>query len=150
MGTRTLGSLRLDRVTPQQRSAVMSAIRAENTRPELAVRCLLHQLGYRYRLHAADLPGRPDIVFRKRRSVVFIHGCFWHGHKGCGLNRAPQSRQEYWVPKLKANRVRDREAIKRLTKNGWRSLIVWECEISSPGQLAKRLRAFLGRVHLVT
>ncbi|MGA8763643.1 MAG: very short patch repair endonuclease [Candidatus Sulfotelmatobacter sp.] len=126
----------------------MSAIRAKDTRPELAVRGLLHQLGYRYRLHARNLPGRPDIVFRNRHSVIFVHGCFWHGHNRCKLNRAPQSRRDYWIPKLEANQRRDQEVVKRLNAAGWRSLVVWECEIANVKTLARTLRAFLGPQNL--
>lgn len=126
----------------------MSAVHSRDTRPEIAVRRLLYRLGYRYRLHARDLPGRPDITFRKRHSVVFVHGCFWHGHRGCHRNRRPHSREDYWIPKLRANQIRDRIAIKTLAKGGWRSLVVWECEIDDPLRLAKRLRVFLGHVHL--
>lgn len=133
----------MDRITRQQRSVVMSAVRAKNTRPELAIRGLLSGLGYRYRLHSANLPGRPDIVFSNRRSVLFVHGCFWHGHSGCSLNRIPRSRLEYWIPKLEANKARDYMVRGRLKASGWRSLVVWECQIANSKKLARRLKVFL-------
>ena len=121
----------------------MSRIRGRNTGPELAVRQLLHSLGYRYRLHGSDLPGKPDIVFRSRRKAVFVHGCFWHRHSGCRLARMPKSRLEFWRPKLEGNKERDRKNLKLLKNDGWKTLVVWECEISNVKKLASRLRRFL-------
>ena len=123
----------------------MRSIRSKNTRPELVVRRLLRELGYGYRLHRRDLPGRPDIAFIGRRKVIFVHGCFWHQHEGveCPLVKSPKSRLEYWVPKLERNRSRDLRNVKQLQNAGWQTLTVWECEIDDTGLLAQRLRRFL-------
>ena len=102
-------------------------------------------MGYRYRLHAKELPSHPDIVFRPRHKVIFVHGCFWHLHKNCPKCRLPKSRSDYWQPKLERNAERDREARRLLKRIGWRSLVVWECEIAQPERLARKLRRFLGR-----
>ncbi|BCG71970.1 very short patch repair endonuclease [Mesorhizobium sp. 113-1-2] len=112
----------------------------------MVVRRLLHGMGYRYRLHRGDLPGKPDIVFGKRRKAIFIHGCFWHRHDdpACRLARLPKSRLEFWGPKLSANAERDvlkQEALKRL---GWNVLVVWECELRQSEQLENKLRQFVG------
>jgi len=132
----------MDSLTPQQRSANMAAVRGKNTRPELLVRRLLYGLGYRYRLHAANLPGRPDIVFRKRQCVIFVNGCFWHGHD-CRRGNPPSSRTEFWWPKIDKNRDRDRRVQKQLKKDGWRVLTVWECETKNQARLQRRLCRFL-------
>src|SRR5437016_10732119 len=108
----------------------MSRIRSKDTKPELLVRRLIHTLGYRYRLHRRDLPGVPDLVFPSRRAVIFVHGCFWHRHKRCkGGARAPKSRLKYWKPKLEGNSVRDARNRKSLLRNGWRVLVIWECQL---------------------
>ena len=111
-----------------QRSALMSRIRSGNTQPELAVRRLLHALGYRFRLHRRDLPGRPDIVLPRHSLVIFVHGCFWHQHSGCRLASRPKTRQDYWEPKLAGNVRRDRAAADALASLGWRVAVIWECE----------------------
>lgn len=131
-----------DTRTRAQRRRIMRAVRGKDTSPEWAVRRLLHGLGYRYRLHRKDLPGKPDIVFPGRRKVVFVHGCFWHAH-GCRIGRPPKSRLEYWLPKLEANKRRDAEKLAGLEALGWRALTVWQCEIADRDTLAARLRAFL-------
>ncbi len=131
-----------DWLTPEQRRHVMQSIRSRDTGPELAVRRILHRLGFRYRLHKKGLPGRPDLVFGPRRKVIFVHGCFWHAHD-CRYGRAPQSRQEYWIPKLKRNRERDLENKTALEALGWNVLTVWECEIRDTAALVIRLTAFL-------
>jgi DNA mismatch endonuclease Vsr len=120
----------------------MSAVRVKNTLPELAVRSLLYRLGYRYRLHAADLPGRPDIVFRKRSCAVFVNGCFWHGHK-CPRGAPPSSNIEFWRLKIDKNRERDRRVQKKLRQDGWRVLTIWECETKDEARLERLLRRFL-------
>ena len=125
------------------RSSIMRAVKSSNTTPELVVRRLLHAMGYRYRLHGADLPGRPDIVFPARRKAVFVHGCWWHGHDCARGAREPATRREYWLPKIARTKSRDRANLARLREQGWRSLVVWECELKDRGKLAKRLRAFL-------
>lgn len=125
------------------RSANMRAIRSKGMRPELAVRSLVHKMGYRYRLHKKDLPGRPDLVFPSRRKVIFVHGCFWHAHKHCKAAHLPKSNLEYWGPKLERNRTRDRENIEGLNADGWESMVVWECEVKTQDELEKRLLDFL-------
>lgn len=138
-----------DRITAEQRSAVMRAIRSQNTKPELAVRRLLHRMGYRFRLHARDLKGKPDVVFRKRRAVVFVHGCFWHG-LDCRLGSKPvRSNTAYWGPKIQRNRERDETTCAALEAGGWRVLIIRECEVTNLPATAARLRAFLGPPRLV-
>lgn len=124
----------------------MSRIRSKDTKPEMRVRRLVHGLGYRYRLHAGDLPGRPDLVFRQRRKVVFVHGCFWHRHGGCARNRLPKSpeRRAFWRDKLNGNARRDRKNQAALQAMGWRVLVVWECETEDLVRLANRVKAFLG------
>lgn len=123
-----------DVLTPAQRRLNMSRIRGRDTKPELLVRRGLHGRGFRYRLHRRDLPGSPDLVFPGRRAVVFVHGCFWHGH-GCPMCKAPATRPEFWASKTAANRARDLAAVKRLGEAGWRVLVVWECALRGPARL---------------
>jgi DNA mismatch endonuclease (patch repair protein) len=132
----------MDNRTPQQRSKNMSAVRGKNTAPERFVRSALHRLGYRFRLHRKDLPGTPDIVLPRRRSVMFIHGCFWHGHK-CRRGSLPTSNVEFWQRKIAGNRIRDARAQKELRKQGWRVLTIWECETKNERKLVKKLSLFL-------
>ena len=124
----------------------MSRIRSANTKPEWIVRRLLHRLGYRYRLHQTDLPGRPDLVFRARRKVIFVNGCFWHRHDDptCKLARMPKSRLAFWQQKLEANRQRDRVNQLALERSGWKVMVVWECELRKPDTLRERIVEFLG------
>lgn len=123
----------------------MRGNKRSDTRPELAVRRLLHALGYRYRLHASDLPGKPDIVFRPRKIAVFVHGCFWHQHAdlACPLRSAPSTNRHYWLAKLARNVQRDAENKARLCALGWRVETVWECEVADPEELKKRLEEIL-------
>lgn len=125
----------------------MAAIRSKDMKPEMLVRRMLHRLGYRYRLHRKDLPGKPDVVFGPRRKVIFVHGCFWHQHAdtNCLDGRLPRTRQEYWVPKLERNVARDRRNISALENAGWRVCVVWECEMKDLTTLEKKLRDFLDR-----
>lgn len=125
------------------RSKIMSAVKGKNTGPEMAVRSMLHRWGFRYRLHARDLPGKPDIVFRKRKKVIFVHGCFWHGHDCPHGHRQPHTNQKYWNTKIKRNRERDATAIHALESEGWRVLTIWECETGNADELRARLTAFL-------
>lgn len=118
-----------DIVSPDIRSRMMAGIRGKNTKPELIVRRALHARGFRYRLHASELPGKPDLVFPKFRAVIFVHGCFWHGHE-CHLFRWPGSRVEFWKKKLSANIERDLKVRQQLTENGWRICEIWECALS--------------------
>jgi DNA mismatch endonuclease (patch repair protein) len=118
----------VDNVSRIERSKQMSLVRSKSTKPEMLVRRLVHGMGYRYRLHQTELPGRPDLVFRSQRKVVFVHGCFWHGHK-CRLGRMPKSRLEYWMPKITGNRERDVKTLRRLRGMRWRALVLWECQL---------------------
>jgi DNA mismatch endonuclease, patch repair protein len=125
------------------RSATMRAIRSKNTAPERLVRSTLHRLGYRFRLHAADLPGKPDIILRPRRAVIFVHGCFWHGH-GCARGgRAPKTNRDYWERKIARNRERDAEILSKISALGYRCLTLWECGLKDEAALAAQLKAFL-------
>jgi DNA mismatch endonuclease (patch repair protein) len=135
----------MDKISQERRSANMRRIRSKNTSPELAIRSLVHRLGYRFRLHRKDLPGKPDLVFPSRRKVIFVHGCFWHQHPGCREGRVPESRRDYWVPKLQRNQFRDAENLKLLEANGWEVLTVWECSLKKPKLLVKAVRHFLAR-----
>src|SRR5580692_4112302 len=133
----------MDIFTPAQRSAVMSRVRSKDTQPELAVRSMVHRLGFRYALHRRDLPGNPDLVFPSRGRIIFVHGCFWHGHScRAGRNR-PASRQDYWSAKRERNMKRDRRNSARLRREGWSVLSVWECQTREAVRLAERLKSFL-------
>jgi DNA mismatch endonuclease (patch repair protein) len=127
------------------RSANMRAIRSKDMEPELRVRSLVHRLGYRFRLHRKDLPGKPDLVFGPSRKVIFVHGCFWHSHT-CKAAHIPKSNQKYWVPKLERNKMRDQNNIQQLETMGWSVLVIWECEMREEDAVKKRIRAFLGRI----
>lgn len=134
----------MDRLSPEARSRLMSHVRGKDTKPEMIVRRLAHSLGYRYRLHRKDLPGRPDLVFPRRRAVVFVHGCFWHRHEGCKLASTPKSNEAFWQAKFTRNVERDRISIAKLEADGWRVLVVWQCETREMEGLAARLLEFLG------
>ncbi|MGI8908115.1 MAG: very short patch repair endonuclease [Candidatus Sumerlaeaceae bacterium] len=127
----------------EQRSRNMAAIRAKDTSPEIAVRRLLHRLGYRYRLHVKDLPGKPDIVLPRFHAIVEVRGCFWHRHPGCRYATSPATRQEFWQAKFKENMARDRRVEELLSQQGWRLEIVWECEIREMATLETKLVKFL-------
>ena len=129
-----------DRLSPSQRGWLMSRIRSANTQPELIVRSLLHRLGFRFSLRRRDLPGKPDIVLRRWRCVVFVHGCFWHRHAGCAVARAPKSRTDFWDAKLARNAARDASVQAALESRGWRVVTVWECELKDRLGLAERLQ----------
>jgi DNA mismatch endonuclease (patch repair protein) len=134
-----------DTLSASERSRQMASVKSKNTEPELIVRKLLYRLGYRYRLHARDLPGTPDIVFRRLRKVVFIHGCFWHRHRApkCKLARLPKSRIAFWTDKLDGNRQRDLINIRWLRKDGWKVLQIWECQLKDIVKLEQRIVLFL-------
>ncbi len=132
-----------DRITPERRSWNMSRIRGRNTGPELQVRSLLHRLGYRFSLTRTDLPGKPDIVLPRWRTIIFVHGCFWHRHKRCSNSVLPKTRPEFWVAKLESNVERDRTNAAALRKLGWRVLVVGECEREDETRLTRRILAVL-------
>mgnify|MGYP006429290689 CR=1 FL=1 len=121
----------------------MSRVRGKNTKPEMFVRRLTHGMGYRYRLHRGDLPGKPDLVFPSRKKVIFVHGCFWHRHPGCPLARLPKSKQAFWQTKLEGNRQRDLRDQALLRELGWGVLVVWECMLKDVEALKDRIRSFL-------
>ena len=135
---------RFDRLTPEARSALMARIRGRDTSPELALRRLLHGLGYRFRCHRADLPGTPDVVLPGRGKVLFLHGCFWHRHPGCRHATTPRTRPEFWRLKFERNLARDRRARRALNRAGWSVGVVWECALRDEARLARRLLRFLG------
>ncbi|MGI8784850.1 MAG: very short patch repair endonuclease [Acidobacteriota bacterium] len=126
------------------RSANMRAIRSKDMAPELAVRHLVHKMGYRFRLHRKELPGKPDMVFVSRRKVIFVHGCFWHSH-GCKSSHVPRSNLEYWLPKLRRNQIRDGRNQQALAADGWKCLVVWECETRDAAALKRRIVPFLDK-----
>lgn len=136
----------VDRLSPEARSQNMARITGKDTSPEMAVRKLLHQMGYRYRLHVRGLPGRPDIAFPGRRKAVLVHGCFWHRHPGCRYAYTPKSRVEFWQRKFEQNVERDGRTMRALTDQGWEALVVWECEAKDVQPLRDRLGRFLGPV----
>lgn len=125
------------------RSRIMRAVKSQNTAPEKVVRSLLHSLGFRYRLHRKDLPGKPDIAFPAQGKVIFVHGCFWHGHTCRRGARVPKNNADYWIAKIERNRERDKNNFAKLQNKGWRVLTIWECEIRNREALAKRLTDFL-------
>ncbi|AYV45183.1 very short patch repair endonuclease [Caulobacter flavus] len=133
----------VDRISPERRSWLMARVKGQNTLPEIIVRRMAHSLGYRFRLHVRELPGSPDLVFPRRRAVVFVHGCFWHRHDGCRKATSPKSREDFWNEKFERNVARDRRVKSELELMGWRVLVVWECETRDPEKLALDLQAFL-------
>ena len=128
-----------------ERSRTMRAVKSKNTGPEMAVRRLLHGLGYRYSLHKKDLPGKPDIVLSARGVLIFVNGCFWHGHKCKRGNRQPRENASYWISKIARNKARDARNLRALQEENWQVLSVWECEVKDLRKLAKRLTTFLNR-----
>jgi DNA mismatch endonuclease (patch repair protein) len=126
------------------RSDIMRRVKGRDTGPEKIVRSLLHRLGYRFRLHRPDLPGHPDIVLPARRSVVFVHGCFWHGHDCARGARPPKANADYWVSKIARNRARDAKHLADLKRLGWRARVIWECELKALDRVERGLMRFLG------
>ena len=133
----------MDRYTKADRSRLMSSVRARDTQPEIIVRSTLHRLGFRFRLHRADLPGKPDIVLPRLGKVIFVHGCFWHQHQGCPKAKRPQTNPEFWNAKLDRNIARDLENYAGLASQSWESFVIWECETWQSARLAQRLMEFL-------
>jgi DNA mismatch endonuclease (patch repair protein) len=135
----------MDTLTPAQRSERMSRVKGKGSGAERQVRSLVHAMGYRFRLHGASLPGKPDLVFTPRRKVIFVHGCFWHRHPdpNCRLARMPKSRQDFWEPKLSGNRDRDSRNEAALAKLGWKVLTIWECQLQDTAFIENEIRTFL-------
>jgi DNA mismatch endonuclease (patch repair protein) len=136
----------MDKISAEQRSRNMSQIRSKGMKPEMVVRSIVHGLGYRYRLHRRDLPGKPDLVFGPRKKAIFVHGCFWHGHDNPSCvdgRRKPKSNLEYWLPKLARNQERDARNSAALMGRGWNVLTIWECEVRDTSRLADRIQEFL-------
>lgn len=127
------------------RSRIMRSVKSKDTTPELMVRCLLSAQGVRYRLHRKGLPGNPDIVLGKQRKAIFVHGCFWHGHRCRRGNRVPKTNTDYWVSKVQRNKERDRRARRELSKDGWEVLIIWECELKDQTRVSARVARLLAR-----
>lgn len=134
----------MDNLTPEQRSVQMGLVRSKDTKPELLVRRLVYSMGYRYKLHMRNLPGAPDLVFSSRRKVIFVNGCFWHGHD-CRLGRMPKSRRDYWGQKISRNKERDATNLRRLRGMRWKCLVLWECQLRNSGAFADRVRRFLDK-----
>ena len=132
-----------DVFSTSKRSEVMSRIRGKDTTPELQVRSIVHRLGYRFRLHARDLPGSPDLVLPRLATVIFVHGCFWHRHRGCRYATTPKSRRAFWQAKFDANVARDTRVSARLRRLGWSVLTVWECQLRTPNRVSARLERLL-------
>lgn len=132
----------MDTRTPEQRSHIMRSVKSRHTKPELAVRRVVHSLGFRFRLHDKKLAGSPDVVLRRHKAAIFVHGCFWHGHE-CPKGRLPKTRLDFWVPKIQHNKKRDAESVRQLQSDGWRVLTVWQCETKDAEGLRSRLSRFL-------
>ena len=133
----------LDTFSPEERSWIMRQVRSRDTNPEKLVRSLLHAMGYRFRLHRRDLPGCPDIVLPRYDAIIFVHGCFWHRHRGCPRSTMPASNKAYWLPKFERTVARDARNTRQLRRLGWRVMTVWECQTADRVRLAKRLASFL-------
>lgn len=133
----------MDKLTPERRSWLMSRIKSKNTKPEIKVRKIIYAMGYRYRLHVKQLPGSPDIVFVGRKKIIFINGCYWHGHVGCRYAKLPQSNIEFWVNKINKNKARDFENVAELESLGWKVTTIWQCEIRAPDLLFQKIKSFL-------
>lgn len=133
-----------DKRYPEPRSDLMRKVKAKDTKPEMAVRRIAHRLGYRYRLHVKELPGSPDLVFPSRRKVIFVHGCFWHRHKGCRRASTPSTNVEFWAAKFERNAARDADNERLLNRAGWESLTIWECEVRDMSKVEQKISEFLG------
>jgi DNA mismatch endonuclease (patch repair protein) len=133
-----------DVFSPSKRSEVMRQVRSKDTTPEIVVRSFAHRLGYRFRLHRTDLPGSPDLVFPRLKRVVFVNGCFWHGHNCARGARIPKTNRDYWVTKIRRNCERDKASYRKLRKAGWKVLVIWECTVTKGDSWQRRLAQFLG------
>lgn len=121
----------------------MRAVKSKDTKPEVVIRRLVHALGFRFRLHRVDLPGSPDLVFSKKRKIIFVHGCFWHGHSCARGARQPKTNTEYWLRKIEGNRRRDKQSLAELRRLGWNILVLWECQLKEPKKTRSRVKKFL-------
>lgn len=135
-----------DVFSKEKRSRIMSKIKGKDTKPEKLVRSMLHRMGYRFRLHVRDLPGSPDVVLPRHRKIVFVHGCFWHGHLGCQRAKLPETNRPFWEEKIGKNIKRDRAVLRELKRNGWKILVVWQCQMRDKNVLEKRLRRFMEKL----
>lgn len=133
----------VDKLDPARRSENMRRIRSSGMKPEVEVRRIVHRLGYRFRLHRVDLPGKPDLVLPRLKRVIFVHGCFWHQHSRCVEGRMPKSRLDYWQPKLQGNVQRDARNLRKLRRMGWKALVIWECEMNDVANVRSRISRFL-------
>lgn len=136
----------VDFLSPSERSERMSRIRSSNTAPEVALRRAMHAIGFRFRLHSKGLPGKPDIVLPRHKTVIFVHGCFWHRHSGCKIATTPKTNTEFWVEKFDRNVVRDARTREQLEGLGWRVIVVWECELRSANQVAGAVRRVVDEI----
>lgn len=136
-----------DVFSKKKRSWIMARVRGRDTKPEMIVRSLVHRLGYRFRLHRRQLPGNPDLVFQRHKKVVFIHGCFWHGHKGCLRATRPEANRSFWRRKLDGNIERDRDSLRKLRGLGWDVLVVWECETKKLDHVRSKLASFFKKTN---
>lgn len=132
----------VDIFTKAKRHEIMSRVRSSDTAPEIRVRAIIHRLGLRFRLHCKELPGKPDIVLPRHRKIVFVHGCFWHGHPNCKRATVPSTNTDFWASKIDANKQRDRRVVHALRRLGWSVLIVWQCEIAHADKLERKIRRF--------
>jgi DNA mismatch endonuclease (patch repair protein) len=133
----------MDFLTPEKRSKLMANVRSKDTSTERAVRRIVHALGFRFRLHKKDLPGKPDLVFASKKKVIFVHGCFWHRHSGCKYASTPKTKIGFWTEKFERNTLRDRMVKKKLKKLGWTSLVIWQCELKKINALKSKIKKFL-------
>jgi len=133
-----------------ERSRIMRAVKSRDTTPEMIVRRLVHSMGYRYRLHRKDLPGKPDLTFQSRRKVIFVHGCFWHGHECKRGTRVPKTNREYWEAKIARNRERDIQHYEELSLVGWDVFVIWECQLKETDFLRKMIDSYLGSVDILS
>jgi len=135
----------VDIFTTDKRSEIMSRIKNRDTAPEIKVRSIIHRMGYRFRLHRKDLPGNPDIVFPKHKKIIFVNGCFWHGHKNCIRSKRPSSNKNFWDQKIDKNITRDKNIRKALNKSGWKVLVIWQCEINDINKLEVKIANFMAK-----
>lgn len=131
-----------DVFTPAERSAIMARIKGQNTKPEILVRKLVHSLGYRFRLHQNTIPGKPDLALPRHKKIIFVHGCFWHGHVGCVRATLPSTNIEFWKNKILGNKDRDARVRRKLRRGGWQVLVIWQCQTKSIESLTERLKLF--------